>query len=64
MPSRNETGTGAADFVQGLGGAAAAGVLGLPGRYAFSDERADSQPVLVAVELPAERRTQQRRPVR
>ncbi|MCH2098718.1 MAG: DUF1501 domain-containing protein [Pseudomonadales bacterium] len=37
--------------MQGLGGAAAAGVLGLPGRYAFSDEPADSQPVLVAVEL-------------
>ena len=52
MPARNETvGRSRRHFVQGLGGAAAAGVLGLPGRYAFSDERADSQPVLVAVEL-------------
>ncbi|MEE2893032.1 MAG: DUF1501 domain-containing protein [Pseudomonadota bacterium] len=52
MPARNETvGRSRRHFVQGLGGAAAAGVLGLPGRYAFSNERADSQPVLVAVEL-------------
>ena len=52
MPARNETvGRSRRHFVQGLGGAAAAGVLGLPGRYAFSDERADNQPVLVAVEL-------------
>ena len=52
MPARNETvDRSRRHFVQGLGGAAAAGVLGLPGRYAFSDERADSQPVLVAVEL-------------